>query len=192
MIINNYFWELKNPETFIVDGIELAWIPGYEQRYACSKDGKVWRKGWTTIDTLGRTHILYPKWQKSWLNSGYLNVKILGKRKLLHVLVAETWLVKPEGKMVIDHIDRNKLNNNCENLRYLTQYENCQNCARAGIEIGTGERHNPELMKERRKQRRANHPEWQERKNAKYRERYRNDPEFREKENARRRKVKEI
>lgn len=150
-------------------------------------------KGWTTIYIiLGRTHIQYPKWQTPCLNGEYLKVKILGKAKLLHILVAETWLVKPEGKMVIDHIDRNKLNNNCENLRYLTQYENCQNCARAGIEIGTGERHNPELRKERQKQRRANHPEWQERQNAKYRERYQNDPEFRERENARRRKVKEI
>lgn len=52
MIINDYFWELKNPETFIVDGIELAWIPGYEQQYACSKDGKIWRK-------VGQQFILY-------------------------------------------------------------------------------------------------------------------------------------
>jgi hypothetical protein len=37
--------------------------------------------------------------------------------------------------MVIDHIDRNKLNNNVENLRYVTQQVNCCNTDAYIVEI---------------------------------------------------------
>ena len=32
--------------------------------------------------------------------------------------------------MVVDHIDRDKLNNNVTNLRYITQTDNMRNCVR--------------------------------------------------------------
>ena len=46
----------------------------------------------------------------------------------LHQLVMECWgSKKPEGDYVIDHIDRNKLNNNISNLRWATRSENANN-----------------------------------------------------------------
>lgn len=46
---------------------------------------------------------------------------------LFHHLVAKHFIgERPEGK-VIDHIDRNSLNNNVENLRYCSQLENMRN-----------------------------------------------------------------
>jgi transcriptional regulator of met regulon len=48
-------------------------------------------------------------------------------KKTLHSLVAEAFLgERPEG-LVIDHIDRDKLNNNVSNLRYITNQENICN-----------------------------------------------------------------
>lgn len=48
------------------------------------------------------------------------------KRIRVHQLVAQAFLDKPNliGRIEIDHIDGNKLNNNIDNLQYLTQREN--------------------------------------------------------------------
>jgi hypothetical protein len=46
---------------------------------------------------------------------------------LFHHLVAKCFLGERPEDFVIDHIDRNKLNNNVENLRYVTQKENLKN-----------------------------------------------------------------
>ena len=62
---------------------------------------------------------------------GYLN--IVGSRKqvrstlIIHQLVAEHFIgPRPQG-CVIDHIDRNRTNNQVDNLRYVTPSENQRN-----------------------------------------------------------------
>ncbi len=50
-----------------------------------------------------------------------------GKKFLVHNLLARTFLENPENKEFVDHIDRNKLNNNLINLRYVTMSENNTN-----------------------------------------------------------------
>lgn len=76
---------------------------------------------------------------KGSIRAGYkrIDIKINGKRLhiSIHSLVAKTFLgEKPEG-LVIDHIDRNKQNNNVNNLRYVTTSENSINrsCYRTDI-----------------------------------------------------------
>ena len=45
----------------------------------------------------------------------------------IHRLVALTWIPNPENKLIVDHIDRDRTNNDLENLRWVTPLENAQN-----------------------------------------------------------------
>jgi len=59
----------------------------------------------------------------------YFQLNREGKRinNLFHQLVARYFIGDRPDNLVIDHIDRNKLNNNVSNLRYITQAGNCFN-----------------------------------------------------------------
>ena len=60
------------------------------------------------------------------------NTTIDGRHKtlLVHRLMADTFLGKPEKFKVVDHIDRDKTNNRIENLRYASFAENARNSSR--------------------------------------------------------------
>ena len=62
---------------------------------------------------------------------GYLIVGLCKNKKnytkRIHRLVGEAFIPNPNGKPLIDHIDRNRQNNNVKNLRWATQSENLQN-----------------------------------------------------------------
>ena len=82
-----------------------------------SSDGKVFLNG---------------RWQLGAINgSGYRVVTIkfvLGKKTLsVHRIVAETFIDNPENKPTVDHIDRNRLNNSVDNLRWATRKEQQRN-----------------------------------------------------------------
>jgi len=55
----------------------------------------------------------------------YINGK--SKRVYLHRILAITFKPNPDNKLQVDHIDRNKLNNDLSNLRWVTHLENNQN-----------------------------------------------------------------
>ena len=59
--------------------------------------------------------------------SGYYCLQLYNKGKILkyvHRLVGEAFIDNPSGKPQIDHIDGNKLNNDLQNLRWVTISEN--------------------------------------------------------------------
>lgn len=48
----------------------------------------------------------------------------------IHRLVAKTFLLNPENKPEVNHIDRNKSNNSVKNLEWVTRQENMQHLER--------------------------------------------------------------
>ena len=100
---------------------EEEWRPciGFE-KYLISSQGRVMNK------TSGR--ILKPYNDKR----GYDRVDLQNanseqKHMKTHRLIAMAFIPNPEDKDFVDHIDRNRSNNNIDNLRWVTNIENCQN-----------------------------------------------------------------
>ena len=61
-------------------------------------------------------------------HGGYARVRLFKDKtcynKLIHRLVAEAFLENNNEKNQVDHIDNNRLNNNLENLRWVSSQEN--------------------------------------------------------------------
>jgi|TARA_R110001592_G_scaffold337500_1_gene624180 hypothetical protein len=92
-------------------------IHGYSGKYSIDEDGNIYSKP--------KKRLLKP----SLSVRGYMVVNVSGKVRPIHQLLAETFLdkdYKSKG-LVVDHIDRNKTNNNLSNLRIVNRSENSIN-----------------------------------------------------------------
>lgn len=62
------------------------------------------------------------------------------KMKLVHRLVAETFIPKPLGKYEVNHKDGDKANNHVSNLEWVTRSENIKHAIKSGLKIGINKR----------------------------------------------------
>ncbi len=96
-------------------------VIGYEGKYAIDKDGNVYSKNYRRT---GRTQKLKPGLS----SNGYLQVSLWKdgkiKGKTVHRLVAQAYLSDFSKELQVDHIDRDKLNNNLSNLRMVSLSQN--------------------------------------------------------------------
>lgn len=104
-------------------------IPSLDYRYEVSRDGVVRNIKSKKIKKQFITRFGYYRtsYRVNKTNPHYNPSQ--GWDRPLHQLVMEVWgPEQPSPNHIIDHIDRNKLNNNIENLRWVTPSENKLNC----------------------------------------------------------------
>jgi len=109
-------------------------IPGHENRYAITRDGRVWSypKKW-----IGHCH--NGMWLKQTLISGgypAVSLSINGKNVCtgVHRLVAQTYIPNsdPDNKPHVNHIDYDRTNYAIENLEWVSRSENTLHSAKIG------------------------------------------------------------
>ena len=89
------------------------------------------------VSNIGRVmNIKTSRILKTYINRGGHESVILCKKldvktNICHRLVAHEFIDNPNNKLYVDHVDRNKLNNDIDNLRWVTHQENMMNKTKA-------------------------------------------------------------
>lgn len=100
-------------------------IDGFEDRYEISNLGRVRN---SQRNRIRRCRVI---------NRGYEEIKLAKNGKvqsfLVHRLVATAFCENPQGFEVVNHIDNNPLNNNANNLEWVTQKANVHHAAKIGV-----------------------------------------------------------
>jgi hypothetical protein len=99
-------------------------MEGYEEikgfsNYLINKEGRIFGKHY-------KKEIIFQ------IEDGYKKTRLVddeGKRQScrLHRLLGIQYIPNPDNLECIDHIDRNRLNNSLDNLRWVSKRENCRN-----------------------------------------------------------------
>lgn len=109
--------EKTKPKEMIssIDGFDGVFKPvqGYEGLYYITEDGRVYSS-------------IQNKWLKPCVNTnGYPIVNLQGQKKLIHRLIAESFIPNPDNLPIVNHKDENKLNFSIDNLEWCTyEYNN--------------------------------------------------------------------
>lgn len=109
-------------------------IDGYEGLYEVSNIGNI-RKLRFINNYVNKRKVFYITPQQN--GDGYLRVAFYRdgacRQKLVHRVVAETFIPRIDGKEFVNHIDGNKQNNTVENLEWCTRSENMRHAYSTGL-----------------------------------------------------------
>ena len=114
-------------------------IKGYEGIYQVSNLGRVRSldRYVNTHEKFGGRRLIKGKIKSLPLLVGYPTVNLdknyEHKVAYVHRLVAEAFIPNPENKPEVNHKDANRINNNVENLEWVSHLENMQHCERLGL-----------------------------------------------------------
>lgn len=120
----------------VLNGNSEIWkdIPGFEERYQASSLGR--------IRSIQDNHGNYREQVRAtWISAkGYVYVQLFIKdvryNVSVHHAVASTFILNPEGKKTVNHIDGDKQNNQVTNLEWLTHSENLKHAHATGLKKG--------------------------------------------------------
>lgn len=105
-------------------------VKGFEGFYEVSDTGEV-KALERLVENNGSLQHKHERILKAGSSGRYKIVSLCKEGKiyprLVHRLVAEAFIPNPDNKPNVDHIDTNPLNNNVDNLRWVTQSENALN-----------------------------------------------------------------
>tara|TARA_A100001391_G_scaffold205421_1_gene206070 strand:- start:1487 stop:2026 length:540 start_codon:yes stop_codon:yes gene_type:complete len=110
----------------------------FEDHYQVSNLGRVRSKDRTILCSNGnymhlKGKILAQEHHKTNCYRVRLCVRTKKYSKSVHRLVAIAFIPNPDGKPEVNHIDGNRLNNNLENLEWVTQQENIDHAVETGL-----------------------------------------------------------
>lgn len=117
-------------ESISLPNEEWRDVVGFEGRYAVSSFGRVVTFGFHDCGRVPKKNFS-PKILKTDLARGYVRLCLYKNNKqykrVVHRLVAEAFIPNPNNYPTVDHIDRNRQNNEVTNLRWCTLSDNMKN-----------------------------------------------------------------
>lgn len=104
-----------------MNNTDFEFIKGYENLYKINRNGEIYSCWYKKI--------MVPQEKED----GYLFITLkkegIRAKGLIHRLLMKQYIVNTDNHPEVDHIDRNKHNNNIENLRWCSRLTNARNKA---------------------------------------------------------------